>query len=311
MKYTLLLVLFVFLLFAFSPLIAQAIEVQYDYGLPCILQQGCAGKGTLQDYLVRIFQFAFGVAGLLAFGMIVWGGILIGVSGAVDMVNDGKDMIFHSLWGIALLAGAAFILGTVNPQLLNLGKLGSTSTPISGELLTRACTGTTEEIAPGIKERPGENCREQCRPEQLAERCQGNQIQGKVNELRGKTKEKYDCVLCASPEELPKECSAQILKDCVNIRVAPEGGFKIPANPTQLSIPITLFGVTLTYYTVNLEGEDHVVTKGFKFYQYPYYPAGKDPGQFAGCYVYAYKKAGSDGKQETVKFDLPENLRKC
>lgn len=94
------------------------------FGTEALGYDDCETADTSQsipNYIRRVYQFAIGISGILAVGMIVAGGIFYTVSaGKPDMQNEGKDMIFSALWGLALLFGAYIILNTINPRLTEL-----------------------------------------------------------------------------------------------------------------------------------------------------------------------------------------------
>lgn len=83
---------------------------------------GCPEMTTdsIPNYIVRLYQFGIGIAGILAVGMIIAGAIMYSISGAVDKKSEGKDMIISALWGVVLLFGSYLILKTINPDLINL-----------------------------------------------------------------------------------------------------------------------------------------------------------------------------------------------
>ncbi len=99
-----------------------------DYKFPCSNFGNAIGLDCPQDtsasipnYIKRLYQFAIGISGILAVGMMVAGGILYTVSaGSPDKQNEGKDMIFSALWGLGLLFGAYIILNTINPGIVLL-----------------------------------------------------------------------------------------------------------------------------------------------------------------------------------------------
>lgn len=72
-------------------------------------------------FIANFYQFALMIGGLLAFGMIVWGGVKYAASrGNPSAESDAKDRIYGALIGLLLLAGVYIILFTINPNLLNL-----------------------------------------------------------------------------------------------------------------------------------------------------------------------------------------------
>jgi hypothetical protein len=72
-------------------------------------------------FVANFYQFALIIGGILAFGVIVYGGIKYMMSaGNPSAASDAKEWIEAALLGLLLLAGAYFVLSVVNPQLLNL-----------------------------------------------------------------------------------------------------------------------------------------------------------------------------------------------
>ena len=69
----------------------------------------------------NLFQFALLIGGLLAFIMIVYGGIEYAASGdSGSGQKEAKDRIQQALLGLLLLAGSFILLQTINPQLTKL-----------------------------------------------------------------------------------------------------------------------------------------------------------------------------------------------
>ncbi len=69
----------------------------------------------------NLFQFALLIGGLLAFVMIVYGGIEYAATGdSGSGQKDAKERIQQALLGLLLLAGAFVLLQTINPQLTKL-----------------------------------------------------------------------------------------------------------------------------------------------------------------------------------------------
>ena len=79
-----------------------------------------SATSSIPEFLKGFFDFALVIAGVLAVGMIVVGGIFYSISGAVDKKSLGKEMIMGALWGLLLLLASYVILRTVNPELVNL-----------------------------------------------------------------------------------------------------------------------------------------------------------------------------------------------
>jgi hypothetical protein len=82
-------------------------------------------------YMLQAYQFGIGIVGIIAVGMIVYGGILIAWNTeSIDKRGKGREMITSALTGIAVLFGSYLILNTINPELVrfNLGRNLPTST---------------------------------------------------------------------------------------------------------------------------------------------------------------------------------------
>jgi len=72
-------------------------------------------------FVANFYQFALWIAGLLAFAVIIYGGVKYMASGGNPSAqSDAKEWIEAALIGLLLLVGAYFILKVINPQLLNL-----------------------------------------------------------------------------------------------------------------------------------------------------------------------------------------------
>jgi len=72
-------------------------------------------------YVGNFYAFALWAGGILAFAIVVFGGIKYMVSmGNPSNQEDAKEWIKSALLGLLLLAGAYFILNLVNPQLTTL-----------------------------------------------------------------------------------------------------------------------------------------------------------------------------------------------
>ena len=80
-----------------------------------------AAASGLGGVVSNFYSFALLIAGTLAFGAIVYGGIKYAVSrGNPTAESEGKSWVTNALVGLLLLAAAYIILHTVNPQLTTL-----------------------------------------------------------------------------------------------------------------------------------------------------------------------------------------------
>lgn len=79
---------------------------------------------TPGGFVDNFYQFALIIGGVLAFGVIVYGGIkYMTAAGNPSAASDAKEWIEAALFGLIMLAGASFILKVVNPQLVHLNLL--------------------------------------------------------------------------------------------------------------------------------------------------------------------------------------------
>ncbi len=86
-------------------------------------------------YVRYLFIFGLSLAGFLAVGAIVWGGINYMLAPSVGTTQKAKDWIVGALMGIALLLCSWLILATIDPSLTNLSPsispLGNVAAPAS------------------------------------------------------------------------------------------------------------------------------------------------------------------------------------
>ncbi len=99
--------------------LARELEIIYP-DLPG-LQTPVSTKAFLPDYVKYIFHFSLLIAGLVAFGSLVYGGFRYLTSvGNPTAITDAKEQIFASILGLIILLCSFLILNTINPQLLVL-----------------------------------------------------------------------------------------------------------------------------------------------------------------------------------------------
>ena len=116
--------------FIFVPALASA-SATINVNLP-----GASSATSPGGWVEQFYQFALMIAGVLAFGVIIYGGIRYMTSvGNPSGEEEAKQWIWAALTGVLLLAGAYIILNVINPQLLNLTlpKLSAVSTTASSK----------------------------------------------------------------------------------------------------------------------------------------------------------------------------------
>ncbi len=75
-------------------------------------------KTTLSSYLPAVFNLSIGIAAVMAFVVITFGGIVYATSDAIQGKEDGKRWVTNAVWGLLLVIGAYAILYTINPKIL-------------------------------------------------------------------------------------------------------------------------------------------------------------------------------------------------
>lgn len=83
---------------------------------------GAASSSTPPgQWVSSLYNFALMIGGVLAFGAIVYGGVLYASSmGNPSKQSEGREWIQSALLGLLLLGGAYLVLYTINPALVNL-----------------------------------------------------------------------------------------------------------------------------------------------------------------------------------------------
>ena len=78
-------------------------------------------KTALPEYLKYVFTFAIMVAGLLAFGALIYGGFsYLTSAGDPSKMKEGQDQIMAGFLGLIIILSSYLILNTINPQLVIL-----------------------------------------------------------------------------------------------------------------------------------------------------------------------------------------------
>lgn len=127
---------------------------------------GCKDEGTgpqdcqgFIDYVKAFIKVMIGLAGVLAVLFIVIGGFQYMSSDAVFKKQEGKKKITRALWGLLLVLGSVLILQTINPNILNFGKLIQTSQQVGTEVRNTKPSplqvGPAPTFNPGDYVRPG------------------------------------------------------------------------------------------------------------------------------------------------------------
>jgi hypothetical protein len=106
----------------------------------------------LSDYVRYIFNFVVGISGLIAFGVIVFGGIrYLTSAGNPTTMADAQNQIFSALIGLLVILGSYLLLTTINPQLIIISPQLEPAGLVVGEIPGVYLCKTDGEITP-------ENC---------------------------------------------------------------------------------------------------------------------------------------------------------
>lgn len=133
-----------FLTASFAPLFLAHADVAVNGSIPTInigLVTASQDAASIPAYITRIYQFAIGISGIVAVGMIVAGAIMISASaGNTSLQGEGRDMITSALWGLVLLFGAYLILRAVNPGLVLLREPQASIASSTAAISSTACS---------------------------------------------------------------------------------------------------------------------------------------------------------------------------
>ena len=99
----------------------------------------------LSDYVKYIFNLAVGITGLVAFAVLVYGGVRYLTSGGnPSTMADANNQMISAGLGLLVILGSYLLLTTINPQLVVIkGTRGATpaTTTTSGVFLCKTATG--------------------------------------------------------------------------------------------------------------------------------------------------------------------------
>jgi hypothetical protein len=97
---------------------ALATNIVINPGLPGVTNVSTTGPA---GWIAGFYNFALIIAGILAFGAIVYGGVRAAASaGNPSGISEGRAWIYSALLGLLLLGCAWLILHTINPNLTKL-----------------------------------------------------------------------------------------------------------------------------------------------------------------------------------------------
>lgn len=111
------------------------IPYEFETGIPGIAKKGETLKTmTLAEFVKLLIRYVFRISGILAFVMIVYGGILYLISGGdAKKQKSAQEKIAGAVIGLILLFAFWLILNTINPDILRAPKISINSGGNGGE----------------------------------------------------------------------------------------------------------------------------------------------------------------------------------
>lgn len=107
--------------------------------LPSSVTQGAQGPG---DLVFLVYKYLMGLVGIVAVGVIMYGGVLRTVSAKSDKIKEADTYIKNAIKGIVLLFGAQVIFNTINPNIINIDRIQKAIQPDKKITPPAAFTGT-------------------------------------------------------------------------------------------------------------------------------------------------------------------------
>lgn len=101
---------------------SPAPEVNTNYTtryLPDILK-GAAGPA---DMVFLIYKYLMGLVGVVAVGVIMYGGVLRTISADPSKIKVSNEYIRNAIKGIVLLFGAQVLFNTINPNIIDIARI--------------------------------------------------------------------------------------------------------------------------------------------------------------------------------------------
>ena len=112
----------------------------------------------LAERVTNTYAWALGISGMLALGIIIFGGVLYSASGGnPGRIDEAKKWIQHALFGLALLFSSYLLLNLINPDLTRLQEIFLDPNPqIQGPTLERR-PGAGKLFGKCVKGKPTEH----------------------------------------------------------------------------------------------------------------------------------------------------------
>jgi len=107
-------------------IISPALADSANYYKPLVQIPGMpTGDVSLTQYLSTLYNFLISIVGILAMGVIIYGGMRYMTSaGNPTVAEDAKETIMSAVYGLALALGSWLVINVVNPDILVLKNPG-------------------------------------------------------------------------------------------------------------------------------------------------------------------------------------------
>jgi len=98
---------------------ARPLELEYPDFAPSIISAPTTVETAIYEYVVYIYYFVIIASGLFGFFSLIYAGFLYMIStGNPHLLEDAKDKIMATLFGILILLGAVLLLRQLSPQFI-------------------------------------------------------------------------------------------------------------------------------------------------------------------------------------------------
>jgi hypothetical protein len=227
-------------------------------------------------YMLQAYQFGIGIVGIIAVGMIVYGGILIAWNTeSIDKKGKGREMITSALTGIAVLFGSYLILNTINPELVKFN--------LTTNIQVQCSDGRDNDGDKKIDYPEDADCSSAT---DTTEALDKKALEEGLSALQNLCGENGDPAKISRNPELP----GKISDNCEYRTMVYQG-------------PEFKLGTDGDYYD---ELFDDTIKTNTKIWSYPYFIKEEGP-KSAMCLIYAYK----EGSSTITKIDLDNDLAIC
>lgn len=123
------------------PILAFADQINYVPLEPGAIEGLNTNSTNLVDFLNGVFKFGIAIAVVLAFIMIVYGGIMKMTTDSWTKQDTAKEKITNAIYGLGLALVSWLILYTINPCLVTWTGNGCDNTFLNPQTQTQESSG--------------------------------------------------------------------------------------------------------------------------------------------------------------------------